>query len=113
MTYSIIRWGGGLFALLLLTLVLGGPLHAQDAATLFKTKCAVCHSADGSGSGTLGKQLGVKDLRSDEVQKETDAQLTDSITNGKGQKMPAYKGKLPDDQIAGLVGAIRELAKKK
>ncbi len=52
------------------------------------------------------------DLRADAVQKQTDAQLTDSITNGKGAKMPAYKGKITDDQIKGLVGYIRDLAKK-
>jgi mono/diheme cytochrome c family protein len=46
------------------------------------------------------------------VQKETDAQLIDIVTNGKN-KMPAYKGKLTDDQIKGLVGYVRELAKKK
>jgi len=56
--------------------------------------------------------LGVKDLRSDEVQKQTDAQLSDIITNGMGKKMPAYKGKLTDDQIKGLVAYIRGLAKK-
>jgi len=46
------------------------------------------------------------------VQKQTDAQLNDSITNGKGTKMPAYKGKITDDQIKGLVGYIRSFAKK-
>jgi mono/diheme cytochrome c family protein len=39
--------------------------------------------------------------------------LNDSISNGVGKKMPAYKGKLTDDQIKGLVAYIRELAKKK
>ena len=42
----------------------------------------------------MGKTLGVTDLKADAAQKQTDAQLTDSITNGKGAKMPAYKGKL-------------------
>jgi cytochrome c6 len=92
--------------------LLVAPLRAQDAPTLYKSKCAACHAADGSGSGAMGKQLGVLDLRSPDVQKQTDAQLTDSITNGKGKKMPAYKGKLTDDQIKGLVGYLRELAKK-
>jgi mono/diheme cytochrome c family protein len=95
-----------------LVLVNAVPAHAQDEAALFKSKCAVCHAPDGSGSGAMGKQLGVTDLRSDAVQKQTDAQLNDSITNGKGTKMPAYKGKITDDQIKGLVGYIRELAKK-
>jgi len=89
------------------------PLHAQDAPALYKSKCAACHAADGSGNVPMGKTLGVTDLTSGDVQKQTDAQLTDSITNGKGKKMPAYKGKLTDDQIKGLVGYLRELAKKK
>jgi cytochrome c6 len=92
--------------------LLTAPLRAQDAPALYKSKCAACHAADGSGSVPMGKQLGVLDLRSADVQKQTDAQLTDSITNGKGKKMPAYKDKLTDDQIKGLVGYLRELAKK-
>ncbi len=93
--------------------LLVAPLHAQDAPALYKSKCAACHAADGSGNVPTGKTLGVTDLTSGDVQKQTDAQLTDSITNGKGKKMPAYKGKLTDDQIKGLVGYLRELAKKK
>ena len=86
---------------------------ADDAASLFKTKCAACHAPDGSGSTETGKKLGTPDLRSDEVQKQTDAQLIDATANGKGKKMPAYKDKLTDDQIKQLVGYIRELGKKK
>ena len=86
---------------------------ADDPAALFKAKCAACHGPDGSGSTPTGKAMGTPDLRSDDVQKQTDAQLIDSTTNGKGKKMPAYKGKLTDDQIKQLVGYIRELGKKK
>ena len=86
---------------------------ADDAASLYKTKCAACHAADGSGNTDTGKKLGTLDLRSEEVQKQTDAQLFDDTANGVGKKMPAYKGKLTDDQIKQLVGYIRELAKKK
>jgi mono/diheme cytochrome c family protein len=85
---------------------------AQDGAATYKAKCAMCHSADGSGDTSTGKAMKVRDLRSADVQKQTDAQLTDIITNGKG-KMPAYKGKLTDAQIKDLVGTIRDLAKKK
>jgi cytochrome c6 len=89
------------------------PVRAQgDGAATFKAKCAACHSADGSGDSATGKAMKVRDLRSADVQKQTDAQLTDIITNGKG-KMPAYKGKLTDDQIKQLVATIRDLAKKK
>src|ERR1700690_1066944 len=87
--------------------------HADDAAALYKAKCAACHGPDGSGSTATGKAMGAPDFRSDEVQKQTDAQLTDATANGKGKKMPAYKGKLTDDQIKQLVGYIRDLGKKK
>ncbi|MGA7841446.1 MAG: cytochrome c [Candidatus Acidiferrales bacterium] len=89
------------------------PLRAQDAAGLYKSKCAACHGPDGTGNVPTGKALGVTDLTSADVQKQTDAQLTDSIANGKGKKMPAYEGKVTDDQIKELVGYIRELGKKK
>jgi mono/diheme cytochrome c family protein len=102
-----------LLALLAAAFLFAAPLRADDAASLFKAKCAVCHGADGSGNTAMGKQMQSPDLRSEEVQKQTDAQLIDATTNGKGKKMPAYKGKLTDDQIKGLVGYIRDLAKKK
>ena len=104
-----IRWAlpalGALF-------LLAAPLRAQDGAALYKSKCAACHGPDGTGNVPTGKALGVTDLTSADVQKQTDAELTDSIANGKGKKMPAYKGKITDDQIKGLVGYIRALAKK-
>lgn len=82
--------------------------HAEDAASLFKSKCAGCHSADGTGSA-MGKKMGAHDFTSTEVQGMTDTQLTDIITNGKN-KMPKY-GTLPPDQIKGLVAYIRTLKK--
>jgi mono/diheme cytochrome c family protein len=87
------------------------PAKADDDASLYKSKCAACHAPDGSGDTPAGKAMSVVDLRGDEVQKMTDAQLIDATTNGKN-KMPAYKGKLTDDQIKQLVGYIRQLAKK-
>lgn len=89
------------------------PLRAQtDGAAVYKAKCASCHGADGSGDTSMGKTMKVRDLRSADVQKQTDAELTAIITSGKN-KMPAYKGKLTDDQIKALVGTVRELGKKK
>jgi cytochrome c6 len=82
-----------------------------DGAGDFKAKCAMCHGADGAGSTPTGTALKVRDLGSSAVQAQTDAQLTDIVTNGKGT-MPAYKGKLTDDQIKGLVAFIRSFAKK-
>jgi cytochrome c6 len=83
---------------------------AQDAAATYKGKCAMCHGADGKGSPT-GLKMGAHDFTSADVQKETDAQLTEVITKGKA-KMPAYEGKLKDTDIKDLVAYIRGLAKK-
>ena len=88
------------------------PLAAQDGPTLFKTKCAMCHGADGKGETPMGKKLNVRDLGSPEVQKQTDAELTTIISKGKG-KMPPFEGKLTAEQIGQVVAQIRELGKKK
>jgi len=104
------------FAILLLTFALSllflPASRADDAAGLYKTKCAMCHGPDGKGDTPTGKAMKVTDLSSADIQKKTDAQLTESLTNGKG-KMTAFKGKLTDAQIKDLVAYVRELAKKK
>lgn len=77
---------------------------AADPANLYKTKCAVCHGTDAAGKSAMKNT----DLRTTEVQKQTDAQLQEAVANGKG-KMPGYKDKLSKEQIAGLVTHIRSL----
>ena len=83
---------------------------AAPAGDLYKSKCAMCHAADGSGDTTMGKKYNIRDLRSADVQKDTDAQLSGVITKGK-DKMPSYDGKIPADQIKDLVAYIRTLKK--
>ena len=101
---------GVLFAGLLC--LAGMPLRAQDTGeALFKSKCAMCHGPDGDGKTKMGEMLKVVDLRSPEVQKQTDAELAQAITKGKN-KMPAYEGKLAKDQITKLVAYVREIGKK-
>jgi mono/diheme cytochrome c family protein len=89
-------------------LSISAPARAQDAAATFKSKCAGCHGADGTGS-VMGKKMGAHDFTSADVQGLSDAQLTDIITNGKN-KMPKYAS-LPPDQVKGLVDYIRTLKK--
>lgn len=112
MPKSMSRYVCAVFLMIALSLLFISPAQAQDAATLFKSKCAACHGADGSGNTAVGKSMKLRDLRSADVQKETDEELTAMITNGKGA-MPAYKDKLSGDQIKQLVGFLRDLAKKK
>ncbi len=100
-----------IFFTLMITFFFCAAVRADDSASTFKAKCAMCHGADGTGNSPTGKAMKVRDLSSPDVQSQTDAQLTEIVTNGKN-KMPAYKGKLTDDQIKGLIVYIRELAKK-
>jgi mono/diheme cytochrome c family protein len=81
------------------------------AEATYKAKCAMCHGPDGKGETATGKMMKVRDFASEEVQKMSDADLTDAISKGKG-KMPAYKALTPD-QVKDLVAFIRAFAKKK
>ncbi len=85
--------------------VCASPAFAEDAAATYKAKCAMCHGPDGKGG-----KMGTRDFASAEVKAETDAQLTEIITKGKG-KMPAYGGKLSDGDIKALVAHVRSFAK--
>lgn len=89
-------------AALAAVLVLPSSLRAQDAAATYKSKCAMCHGAD-------GKKAAGHDLSSADVQKKSDADLTAVIADGKAPKMPKYGDKLKPEEIKGLVGYIRTL----
>jgi len=101
----------------LVMMIILGPVSSvatatQDAATatLFKTKCAICHGADGSGNTTKGKELKLKSLRSPEVQKMTDDQLLQMIMKGK-EKMPPFEKSLGAEKCKALVAYVRTFKK--
>jgi len=90
--------------------VLSLPAHAQNASdALYKSKCAACHGADGTGSAT-GKKMGAHDFTTADVQGMSDADLATIITNGKN-KMPKYGASLKPEDIKGLVAYIRTFKK--
>jgi cytochrome c6 len=76
--------------------------RADGAADLYAKKCAICHGKDGKGSAS-GLKMGVKDLT-----KETDSEaaLVKDISDGKG-KMPAFKAKLTEAEIASLAKFVK------
>jgi len=103
---TLVRTG---MAVLIAFFVLSLSAYAQDdTAALYKSKCQVCHGADGKGDTAAGKMVNAKDFHSPEVQKMSDAELIEAIKKGKG-KMQPYAGKLTDDQIKALVKYIRSL----
>ena len=92
--------------------VLSKPAQAEGGGeAVYKTKCAGCHGADGKGETPAGKSMKAGDFASEDVQKMSDADLSDAIAKGKG-KMPAFKT-LTADQLKDLVAYVRTLGKKK
>ncbi len=96
---------------LLLAMAIPCAAFGDDAPAIFKSKCAPCHAADGSGNTPMGKKIGAKALGSPEVQKQSDADLQKIITSGKG-KMPSFSNKLSSEQIGDMVKFIRSFAAK-
>jgi mono/diheme cytochrome c family protein len=84
----------------------------SDPAKVYATNCALCHAANGSGDSAAGKALHAKDLRTAEVQAQSDAALAEIIGKGKG-KMPAFAGKIPAVDLAKLATYVRDMAKQK
>ena len=85
--------------------VLALSAQAQDASATYKSKCAACHGADGTGSPT-GKALKAPDLGSEAVQKMTIAQMEAQVSDGKNN-MPPFKSTLSKEQIQGVVAYVR------
>ena len=95
-----------------IALIVALPVFASSPdPALYKSKCASCHGADGAGQTPVGKSMKVRDLRSADVQKQTDLELTKTIAGGKG-KMPAYGKQLSTPQIGALIAHIRTLKGK-
>jgi mono/diheme cytochrome c family protein len=84
------------------------PPTAQD---VYLDKCSVCHGQDGAGNTAKGRKLKVKNVRSPEVQKMSEAEMIDIVAKGKGKDMDGYAKELGDDMVKQLVEYYRSLAK--
>ena len=101
---------GGLLAAWMAT---ADPVMAQDAAALYKAKCAKCHGAEGKGDGAAAKtmKLTVGDLTNAErMAGFSDARLTEIIVKGE-KKMPKYDTLKPEE-VSALVGYVKTFSKK-
>ncbi len=81
-----------------------------DARATFGAQCAGCHGRDGRGHTPRGRRAHARDLTDGSWQNDvSDERLFNSITKGRGKKMPAYGKKLSEDQIDALVRYVRQL----
>jgi mono/diheme cytochrome c family protein len=98
---------------IMLAAMIAAPMttvFAQSGVDTYKSKCAMCHAADGTGNTAMK----VPSFKAPASVKESDADLTVAVKNGKGTgaiKMPSYAGKLTDAQIKDVVAYVRTLQK--
>jgi mono/diheme cytochrome c family protein len=83
---------------------------AESAADIFKAKCSACHGKNGSGDTMIGRNLKIRSLASDEVQKQSDDELFTIIHKGRN-RMPAFDRKLTPQEIREVVKYVRALKK--
>ena len=109
-----------IFALIISSCVLaaGEPANltpatpAGDGSAVYAAKCALCHGKDGRGLPNW-RAKGQPDFTVTSWQKsKTDAQLAGATKDGKGKYMPAFKGKLSDEEITAVVARVRAFGKK-
>ena len=82
-----------------------------EAKPIYDSKCASCHGKDGRAKSLHAKHVHARDLTDAGWQNDvSDERIFNSISNGKG-KMPAFKTKLPEDQIDALVRYVRQFKK--
>ena len=93
------------------------PIDELAAAReIYTISCSNCHKEDGTGGKVEidGKTINADNLTTDKMIKMADAKYISYIENGiPDEGMPAFKGKLTDQQIKDVVRYIRvELQKK-
>jgi mono/diheme cytochrome c family protein len=96
-----------LLALALLALALAPDLsRAADGAEIYRRKCASCHGGDGAGGS---RKLGP--LSSPELQAKSDEELLAAVARGsRDGKMPAFRGRIADDELRAVVAYLRTMA---
>ena len=88
------------------------PENINLGAALYKKNCASCHGKVGLGDGVKARTLATfpGDFSGAEYQNQSDGDHFYKTKTGRGD-MPAYSGKIPDEDIWNLVNYMRTLKK--
>ncbi len=88
-------------AVSLLAVTAATPMVAQTGSTIYKSKCQMCHMADGSGN---------KAMKVPSFSPSASVESLVAITKkGISPRMPSYAGKLTDAQIKDVATYIKTL----
>ena len=86
------------------------PRVRRDAAAIYAKSCATCHGKDGRAKTFKAKFNRARNLTDSGWQAEvSDERIYNSISNGRGKKMPAFGKKLSEAEINELVAYVRRL----
>jgi mono/diheme cytochrome c family protein len=80
-----------------------GPQRQRAVSALFQRRCARCHAADGTGKVSPAPDF----TQSRWQRRRDDEQLLASILEGKGHKMPSFRGQVSEEGAGELVRLIR------
>lgn len=82
--------------------------RTRVATGLYRQYCLICHGADGRGSEMKAGMPAIPDFSSRAWQETVNsAQLLVGILDGKGTLMPAFRGRVNDEQAQDLAAYIR------
>jgi hypothetical protein len=113
--YHCVRRRYVLAGLLILLNPAGRSLWAQGPSPAdiarYRQYCVKCHGADGSGSPMRDILPDIPNFAKAASQsRRTNAELLAGILDGAGKGMPAFRGKIDEDQARGLVKQVRSFA---
>jgi quinol-cytochrome oxidoreductase complex cytochrome b subunit/mono/diheme cytochrome c family protein len=85
--------------------------RTRVAAGLYRQYCLICHGPDGSGSAMKASMPPIPNFTDRAWQERlSNPQLVVSVLDGKGTLMPAFRGRVSDDQAQDVVAYIRAFA---
>jgi quinol-cytochrome oxidoreductase complex cytochrome b subunit/mono/diheme cytochrome c family protein len=78
------------------------------ATVLYRQYCLTCHGADGRGLQLKASMPTIQDFTNRSWQEEvSNARMLVSILDGRGTLMPAFRGRITDEQAQDLVAYVR------
>lgn len=101
--FSIVRTGS---RVPLVSMTKASDTPAIGGAEMFASSCAECHGNKGEGT-----KKGIP-LISGHALAHSEKEFVEQVTNGKANKMPAFREKLTDEQIASVVRYVRDVIQK-
>ena len=83
--------------------------NVANGKAVYDKSCKMCHGADGTPNAAMAKSMNIHDLKSDEVQALSDADIKSIIATGKGKMRPVKSVSGADaDDVAAYVHSLKK-----